>query len=286
MQREIFLADHHTHSQDIEFHNESSAKAFNIEVGDHLYPDVEMKKYIDHVAGNNLDTIWMIYEDDGRFQKTKNAIELSRPECKVKGFFFIRDPLNIDRLEIDRLYQTGLLQGIKIHPVIDNYPLIPRIVDGVMQVAIQYNVPVIFHSDDRLRSSHLTSPQYQLELAETYPSARLVIGHGGAYAHPRLVGERNTAAISYWRYAKDLVIAALELTMSHRNVFYESSIVTNKTKASLIVQFVEENPSVSTRIVLGSDFPIIGARLDSQIKALKRAGLSLNLVNQIASNRL
>lgn len=281
-----FLADHHTHAQDIEFHNDESAHDFGIEVGDHLYPNVEIAKYIDHAKNNHLDSMWMIFEDAERFQNTKEAVESSCPECAVKGFYFVRNPTKIDGKVIDQLYRSGLIDGIKIHPVIDNFPLLPKYVDGVMRMAMKYDIPVIFHSDDRPKSKHLTSPANQLEIANTYPDVRLVIGHGGAYAHPRLTGENNTAAKAYWKQAKELVLAALDLALTHDNVFYESSIVTNKTKASLIVEFVEANPYVTPKIILGSDFPIIGSRLDSQLKALVNAGLAEKETNQISSNRL
>lgn len=287
MERERpILADHHTHEQDIEFHNDQSARDFGIKVGDHLYPNVEITKYVDHAKNNHLDTMWMIYEDADRFQTTKEIVQTSCPECSVKGFYFVRNPENIDKELFDCLYKKGLVDGIKIHPVIDNFPLIPRYIDGVMKLAMKYDIPVIFHSDDRPKSMHLTSPANQLEVANVYPDVRLVIGHGGAYAHPRLTGENNTAAKAYWGKAKELVMAALELTLTHDNVFYESSVVTNKTKAALIVDFVKMNPNVAPKIILGSDFPIIGSRLDSQLKALLKAGLAEKEVNQISSNRL
>lgn len=287
MNKEGFsLADHHVHAQDIEFHNEISANNFGIEVGDHLYPDVDIQRYVDHARNSNLNTMWMIYEDIEKFQTTKEVIEANSPECTVKGFFFVRNPANIDCKVIDQLYRRGLIQGIKIHPVIDNFPLLPKYVDKVMRVAMKYDIPVIFHSDDRPKSRHLTSPANQLEMASAYPEVRLVIGHGGAYAHPRLTGENNTAAKAYWKQAKELVLSALELTLNHNNVYYESSIVTNKTKADLIVEFVKTNPEVTPRIILGSDFPIIGARLDSQLKALVKAGLDVNETEKIATNRL
>lgn len=283
------LGDHHTHAQDICFHNKESAKAFKINVGDHLYPDVPSQRYVDHVVKNNLDTIWLIYEDKKRFSLIREAISVGSPETKVKGFYFVRDPKKVDVKIIKDLYKKGFLHGIKIHPVIDNYPLSSENLDSLMKIAKQLNLPIIFHSDDRKKSMHLTSPEKQMELATTYPDVRLVIGHGGAYANPRISGENNTGAIGYWTgksSRRAFIISALQLSMSKENVFYEFSIVTNKIKAKIISDFVNENPKVSGKILAGSDFPTLNARLDSQIEALAKAGLSRRHLLQVAANRL
>ena len=285
------LADHHTHAQDLEFHNEISAMDFNIKVGDHLYPKVSEKRYVEHVLRNNLDTIWLIYEDTSRLISIREAIKKEAPSTLVRGFYFIRDPKTFEQGELINLYQQDLLHGIKIHPVIDNFALLPENFSRVIDIAKKLDVPIIFHSDDRKKSQHLTSPDKQEVLIKAYPDVRFVIGHGGAYANPRLVGDKNTAALSYWEKRpgekpSELIIKALSLTLKNENVFYEFSITTNKIKAGLIADFVKENSKVAGKILAGSDFPTLNARLDSQLLALSEAGLSTELVIQIAKNRL
>lgn len=286
MKEKYSLADHHTHAQDVCFHEPTAAKNFGVEVGDHLYPHPEIQRYVDHVLKNNLDTLWVIYEDVKRFSEIKETVVQARPDCAVKGFYFIRNPKNIDKKQFSRLHKAGFVQGLKIHPVIDNYALLPENVDGVMQLAQKHDLPVIYHSDDRAVSMHLTSPENQRELAKTYPQVRLMIGHGGAYAHPRIVGERNTGAIGYWRRSKDLINAALSLSAAEENVYYETSVATNAIKAGLIKEFVEANPHAALKILLGSDFPVAFARLDTQLTSLENAGLSTRFISQIAANRL
>lgn len=153
-----------------------------------------------------------------------------------------------------------------------------------MKVAGQLNLPVIFHSDDRAKTMHLTSPENQHEMAVTYPDVRLVIGHGGAYANPRLVGENNTAAKAYWKNREALVTAALNLATDYPNVFYETSITTNTTKAKIISEYVENHSSTVPNILSGFDYPCLGARLTSQIKSLETAGLNKDEVSEIAKN--
>lgn len=286
MSKEISYGDHHTHAQDICFNNQESAKNFGIKVGDHLYPSVEIQKYVDHVLKDNLDTIWLIYEDVTQLGLIREAILAKRPECQVNGFYFIRDPLAVDENIFKYLYELGFIQGIKIHPVIDNYPLKPEYLDKIMNMARQHNLPVIFHSDDRAKTMHLTSPEYQHEMAVTYPSVRLVIGHGGAYANPRLVGENNTAARSYWKNREELVTAALNLATNYPNVFYELSITTNSIKATIIKEYIENNPKIIPKILSGSDYPCLSARLISQINSLEKANLNKFVVSEIAKNRL
>jgi predicted TIM-barrel fold metal-dependent hydrolase len=286
MSKEISYGDHHTHAQDICFHNEESAKNFGVMVGDHLYPEVSVDECLEHVLKDNLDTVWFIYEDSHKFGAIREAITAVRPDCQVNGFYFIRDPQGIDEVQFAKLFSEGLIQGIKIHPVIDNFPLTPASLDKVMQTAERYDLPVIFHSDDRQKTMHLTSPEYQRELAVTYPRVRLVIGHGGAYAHPRLVGENNTAAVAYWKTREKLITSALTLANDFPSVFYEMSTTSNYIKAGLIAEYVEANHSIVPKIVGGSDYPTRGALLKSQIRALETAGLEKSLVIEIAKNRL
>lgn len=278
------LADHHTHAQEICVHDEGIARMFALLRGGARWSCPPAHKYVEHVVRNNLDTIWLIYEDIERFIEIRKAILSRIPHCRVMGYFFIRNPLIPDVNKIKKQYKSGLLHGIKLHPVNDNYLLLPQYVDPSIMIAQQLGIPVLYHSDDRAQTMHLTSPKNQQELVSTYPNVRFVIGHGGAYANPRLVGN-SAQTRAYWGTRGPLVEAALLLS-ARKNVLFETSVTTNRIKAEIIASFLKEHPHVATRILVGTDFPIKSSQVKSQIGALKEAGLSSRLLSTIASNRL
>ncbi len=279
------LADHHTHAQEICVHDEGIARMFAILRGEARWSCPPAQKYVEHVVRNNLDTIWLIYEDTERFTDIRNAILHRSPHCKVRGYYFVRDPLRPNANKIHSLFKRGLLHGIKLHPVNDNYELVPKNVDPTILIAQQFGVPVLYHADDRTSTMYLTSPQNQRELVSTYPNVRFVIGHGGAYANPRLVGN-NAQTRAYWETRGPLIEAALSLAFTRRNVLYETSVTTNRTKANIIAEFIRAHPQIASSILIGTDFPIKSSQTTSQVEALKNAGLSNPFLSTIVRNRL
>lgn len=279
------LADFHVHAQEICVHDKNVADMFSITPGESRWVCPPVKQYVAHVTRNNLDTIWMIYEDVERFTLIRDAIQKERPTCIVNGFYFVRDPLNPNLEYLLDLHGIGLIRGIKLHPINDNYPLLPEFVDPTIAIAQQLNLPIIYHSDDRSLTMHLTSPENQEQLVTTYSDITFVIGHGGAYANPRLVGT-SPQARSYWKTRGPLIQSALKLSFENPNVYYETSVMTNCVKAEIVADFINSHPLMALKILVGTDFPIKSSQVTSQIDALLAGGLSRQLANTIASNRL
>lgn len=284
------LMDGHVHLNEITIRDSRRAKLLGIKPGETVHKRASLEDYAMHIAKDGLDTILAIYDDDpGRVLALREKV----PDCEVKGAFWPRDPADPSLEEkCDRLYEKNLLQALKAHPVLDNFDLTTENLENVLSIARKYDIPVLYHSDDRADGMELTSPAKQGKLVEENRDVTFIIGHGGAYAHHRLVGN-SPAARGYWEGSsnapysrRELVEAALELADKNENVYYDVSICTNRVKAGIIADFVNEHPSVAGKILIGTDFPIMRSSASSQVNALKKAGLKRACLEKIISNRL
>ncbi len=281
------LMDCHVHVDDIRVYSEVVAKKLKKNVGDIVHPKTSPERYARHIKENNIEVLFAIYENRQSIIDLKRAVV----KCKVEGFYFVRKIDSIDWRLFSNLHRDGILQGIKIHPTLDDFKLTEKNLELILMAARKYKIPILYHSDDRNKFMHLTAPALQEELIKENSDICFIIGHGGVYANPRLCGE-GVAAIGYWNgknapYSRiELVNSALQLALQYDNVYYDLSIASNKTKAALIVNFIRKNPGVVKKILVGTDFPIKFSKTTTQIKALIRAGLDDKFVKQIIENRL
>ena len=276
--------DCHIHVDEIVVRDSIAAKNLGAEVGRVRWSGVSTDRHVKHVEKDRLDTIFAIYENPESVSMLRKAV----PDCNVEAMFFVRSPSNVKEELLIDLYERKLLDAIKIHPVVDNFELKSKNLETVLRVARRFRLPVLYHADDRRNSMHLTSPELQGCLVDENPDVLFIIGHGGAYAHPRLCGN-NPQTKSYWDgpYSrKTLIGKALTLAACRDNVYYDLSVATNVIKASLIAEFLNRYPAAAEKILIGTDFPIKFASAQSQLAFLERAGLRKTLVEKIASNRL
>ena len=280
--------DCHVHVDDICICNPQVAKHFKQKVGDVKWKGGTTEQHVRHIEKDNIEQMYALYEKP----ESVVALREASPHCDVRAMLFVRDVSNVDEQHLEELHKQDLLQGLKVHPVADNYELTTQNLRKVLSVASRFNLPVLYHSDERERFMSLTSPELQEELIRENPEVRFIIGHGGAYAHPRLVGEHPNVK-AYWNGSKGapyprthLVQSALSLATNHDNAFYDLSIATNAIKAKLIARFVDENPDLAEKILIGTDFPIGFASAQSQLNSLKEAGLKKAYLERIAANRL
>ncbi len=253
--------------------------------------------FIRHIKKNNLDTLYTI------FQNPKAIIELREKndtECKIKGLYYIKpkrkEPYSTKFVlqppedKIHELYEKGLVQGIKLHPVMDYYELTSENLEKVLNVAKELKIPILFHSDDRREFMELTSPDKVENLAKENPGVNFIIGHGGSYAHPRICGS-HPAVRKYWQgagapYSRiELIARALRTSRIYKNAYYDVAICTNRVKAGIIVDFLRHYSKTASKILIGSDFPLGSARTQSQVKALEKAGLPNVLLEKVIKNR-
>jgi hypothetical protein len=280
------LMDAHVHIDPIVLHHPDAQSQFRSDIDSQgtWYPAKPISDYVGHIMRNEIDTMVALYENPATLRLLREAA----PGCKIFGFKWIREIHGFKHGSLDELYLEGLLQGIKLHPVFDRYELTTENLADVLKTAREYKLPVLYHSDDRAESMHLTAPGLQEALVRQNPDVTFLIGHTGAYT-PRMDDWPIEAIRSYWKEGNyspvELIQRALRLALEHDNAFCDLTIVTNQIKAETVKLFVEEHPEVAGKILVGTDYPIDETSLIGQIHALEEAGLRPDLIQQIASNR-
>lgn len=252
--------------------------------------------FLRHIKKNNLDTLYTT------FQNPEAIIELREKndtECKIRGMYYIKpkrkEPhstrfvLQPSEDKIHELHERGLVQGIKLHPVMDYYELTSENLEKVLILVKELKIPILFHSDNRKEFMELTSPSKVKNLIKENPSIDFIIGHGGAYIHQRNVGS-NPSMVSYWQSKKpysqtELIINALRVSRDYKNAYYDLTICSNRVKAKIITDFLMHYPKTANKILVGTDFPLLWARAQGQIEALEKAGLPNVLLEKVIKNR-
>ncbi len=277
--------DCHVHLDEIAIHDSKIAEFFGKEVGDVRWPQVSLERHLRHIVDDNIDTEYVIYENPESL-----ALLLRVADCDVRGMYFVRDIRNPNLALISELYSCGMIRALKVHPVVDHFELTTGNLQKVLGIARNFDLPILYHSDDRKDFMELTSPELQKALIDENPDLTFIIGHGGAYGNSRLVGSKQ--ALSYWYglnapYSRsELVLSALTLSLAHDNVFYDLSIATNRIKAKIIADFVNAHPKAAEKILVGTDFPIHFASAQSQLHSLAVAGMKEKFIMRVAANRL
>jgi len=77
--------------------------------------------------------------------------------------------------EIDRCVNEYKMKGIKIHPSASGFYADSHIVDPVMEKAIEYDIPVLFHS----WNDNYSNPRLIGNLAKRFPDAKIIMAHFG-----------------------------------------------------------------------------------------------------------
>jgi hypothetical protein len=277
------------------------------------------EKISDYFLQKGIVQAGTIFEKKISVTTLLNTLEEKEVECSILPFYFIHNPLDIDRERVEYLYKSNLLKGFKLHPVYDNYPLSYDILKDVLNLSKDYgSIPILTHLDDRKESMDLTAPHRLDGLIERMIDedrvVPLILGHTGAYAHPRLVlykDRANPPVLQYWmnesheevqNYSRLYLIKhALHLAKEYPFVHVDSSSCVNKIKAKLITDSVNQFPELSKKILLGTDFPVlsqykvktdgtksfnVGVTVSGQLKALWNQGLKKEYLLQIISNRI
>jgi predicted TIM-barrel fold metal-dependent hydrolase len=281
------LMDCHVHIDEVRINDPQIASFFDKEVGTKRWESVSLKTHVEHIKKDDLEVVYAIYENPEILINLRKMVQA----CDVKGMYFVRNPKNPDLEFIRNLHKKDLIQGLKVHPVIDNFELTSENIKPVLSLAKEFSVPILYHSDDRSKYWRHTSPELQEALVKENSDIVFMVGHGGVYARPRLIGN-NPSVIAYWEGNENtvsrryLVTKALELTAVNDNAFYDLSVATNATKAAIIADFVNKHPGSEDKIVVGTDFPIGRSRAPSQLNVLSKAGMREPYVEKIAANRI
>jgi len=141
--------------------------------------------------------------------------------------------------EIDKCITTYQMKAIKVHPSANQYHADSYVIDPVMEKAIQYDVPVHFHT----WSDEYSNP-YRIEnIAKRFPKAKIIMAHIG---------------FEDW-------LDAIYVAKKHENVYLDTAGCL--TERAVIRQAIRE--CGDDRIVWGSDSPTmnLGAELAKIIEA-------------------
>ena len=319
---DLVLADAHIHVDSYPMYNPFVCKQRG-----RVYGDVSnvwnLEGLEHHLTRDTVEEAHLIFSD----LKSLDAIQGRVPHTKIRGWYWVRMPTalpdevkakfpqwhsvfeeyeergivrpkpKLDYRERGRIVELSYdprVYGLKIHPVLDYFALTEENIQDVLYSARVLNLAVLFHTDDRKETAHLTHPDLYEPILKNNPDITFVIGHGGAFAHPRKVGENNPVARAYWsEERKPFPIAygiqrALDIARKYPNAFYETSLSNNRIKAGLIGSALKEHPDLAHSIIVGTDYPLgIGAKVSGQLRALQEHGnVPDELLITIAGNRL
>ncbi|MFC1607161.1 amidohydrolase family protein [Candidatus Latescibacterota bacterium] len=77
--------------------------------------------------------------------------------------------------ELRRVFERGLL-GLMLHPLYQGFRLSDPIVNPLLEIAVEFDVPVYAHTG----SAGIAEPFHVIELARRYPSLNFMMGHAGS----------------------------------------------------------------------------------------------------------
>ena len=77
--------------------------------------------------------------------------------------------------EVRRALDEGL-HGLMLHPVYQGFRLSDHIVDPLLEVAVEFDVPVYAHTG----TAGIAEPLHVAELARRFPSLNFIMGHAGS----------------------------------------------------------------------------------------------------------
>jgi len=279
--------DCHVHIDQIGIKHPLAIRQFNeyVDANGIWYPASTVETYVQYIQEEGIKRMFALYDNPERLIAFRNAAL----ECKIDGFLWVHNPRDFNSDTANNLIKQGLLQGFKLHPVFDRYEITTDNLGSVLDIAKDYQIPILFHSDDLLEIMYLTAPGLQEALVRHNPDVNTIIGHAGAYV-PNMDQWPDHVVKDYWHggiyQPKELIERALTLAHDYPNVFCDLTIITNPRKANIIINFIEDHPKVVTKILLGIDFPIDSASLHKQVEALQKGGLSDVFLNKLISNRL
>jgi hypothetical protein len=277
------------------------------------------KRTAEYLKRQNIIEAGVIFEKETFVNGLLEAIEQEEVSCNLLPFYFIHGPHSIDEGEFNGMYERGSIKEIKLHPVYDRYEVSYDNLEEVLKLSQDYmGLPILMHLDDRKDTMHLTSPEkldaFIEEMLERDAVVPIILGHSGAYAHPRLVSYEegtNSPVESYWKYFNEdsspnysriyLIKHALQLALEYPFIYLDTSSCVNKIKAKIIAEAVNAYPELSGKILLGTDYPVLGqyrergkgqrsfnpgTTIKAQLRSLWQQGLEEKHLLKIASNRL
>jgi predicted TIM-barrel fold metal-dependent hydrolase len=145
---------------------------------------------------------------------------------RLFGFATVNPWYELQALEeLHRAFGEGL-HGLKLHSCLQGFHITDNIIYPIVELAVEQKKPMYFHT-----GTMVCAEPFQLAyLAQRYPTGKFIMGHAGAS--------------DFWND----VIPAVQTSP---NLLIETS----KTTPVTIMGMIEGDPSLSERVIFGSNLP-------------------------------
>jgi predicted TIM-barrel fold metal-dependent hydrolase len=157
------------------------------EGGEHRRPTEEnVRRLFDTMAENGVDhsVVLTSYKVDVDRPSAEHVLEIlaQDPRTTVVEGLRWRGESRTDLFNMEERIRDGMVNGIKLYPGYDKYPINDPSLEAVFRLAAKHDVPVMIHCGDtfardaKVRMAH---PLLVDDVAVDYPEVRFVICHLG-----------------------------------------------------------------------------------------------------------
>jgi len=199
------------------------------------YPTLDeiLKIYDEYGVVKACVSHWLIVYDPVEANKEVYKAVREHPD-RLIGFAVVAPRFGKSAIEdIDRCVCDYGMKGLKVHPSAHGFYVDSKLMDPVMERAVKYDIPVLFHSED----DQYSHPRLLGNLATRFPKAKIIVGHMGMGA---------------W-------LEAIWVAKEHEQMYLDTTnMVTEFLALTTAVEVLGEH-----RIVWGTDLPglLVGAEL-------------------------
>ncbi len=161
--------------------------------------------------------------------------------------------------EIDKCINDYGMKGLKLHPKGNEFYADSKMVDPVMEKAIQYHVPVLIHSD----AGEYAHPNRIGVLARRFPEANIIMGHMGGEAWPegicmakeyKNIYLDTTESIPFWM----IIPKAIEECTDERIVWGSDTPILNIAAELALVTHAQIGEESKQKIFSGNMKKLLG----------------------------
>lgn len=155
----------------------------------HCYPDMSINEEMVRLSRRlGIEQLWVSYHpyslssfkapSDEVWRANEFVYELSRRFREVKGFIYV-NPLNNDAVKMTEYFlkERGFIGIGELYRVVR---VSRRIIDPIIEVAVEYDVPVLVHTAYRLYPNsrpNENEPKDVRSLALRFPRAKIIMSH-------------------------------------------------------------------------------------------------------------
>jgi len=213
----------------------------------------DITKFIDQY---NLENILLMSLEQDIDLNNKTIGEMAKNDQRIHGLYWIQKQ-HIDH-DVDCLkhgLQDKSYVGVKFHGAFEHLPPTSEVYKPIMQVLSDHNACILvhcgrYHDGDR---SSVTSFEYAIELATTYPNISVILAH---------MGGNDTS----------IVKKAVSYALGIENIYFDTSGISTPVRVEVALR----GGLSSERILFGSDamwcsfrgnyYNIVDARMSEEDK--------------------